>query len=80
MIIFGKVFRSLFIVALAFLVLWSSWPAGRGFATFNSLPTPDLIRVALVRRVVIREYFVWQRWAGWVVPAKYYQKVGPDGF
>lgn len=47
MIIFGKVFRSLFIVALAFLVLWSSWPAGRGFATFNSLPTPDLIRVAL---------------------------------
>jgi hypothetical protein len=47
MIFVGLLFRSLFIVAFALGVLWSSLPGGSGFATLNKLPTPDLIRVAL---------------------------------
>ena len=47
MIFVGLLFRSLFIVAFALGVLWSSLPADGGFAILTKLPTPDLIRVVL---------------------------------
>jgi hypothetical protein len=64
MIIAGIVFRSLFIVALALGVLWSSLPADRGFVALNSLPTPDLIRVGLgmgICLVVLVQVFIRPR-------------------
>jgi hypothetical protein len=47
MIFVGLLFRSLFIIAFALGVLWSSMPAGGEIANLSKLPTPDLIRAIL---------------------------------